>query len=79
MDLMQGELFDSPPFSPIFPSPTSLAGEALRLFLTGRTLTRPEFQSITGSWRLSSFVCTLRKLGWPVETIDIASPTDVCN
>lgn len=32
-----------------------------------RGMTSPEFQAITGSWRLSAPVHKLRRKGWPVE------------
>jgi hypothetical protein len=35
----------------------------------------PDFQDVTASWRLGAVVFTLRALGWPVETIEIPSPT----
>jgi hypothetical protein len=73
----QGELFEPPPFSPTYPPRSSLAGEALFLLLAGRTLTHPEFESITGSWRLSEPVRALRHdYGWPVQTIEIPAPTE---
>ncbi|MFZ3142264.1 hypothetical protein [Polaromonas sp.] len=36
----------------------------------------PDFQDATASWRLGAVVFTLRTLGWPVETIEIPSPTE---
>lgn len=73
----QGKLFEPPPFSPTYPPRSSLAGKALALLLTGRPLTHPEFEAITGSWRLSEFVRALRHdHGWPVETIEIPAPTE---
>lgn len=74
----QLNLIDPPPFSPVFPPPASLTAEALRLLLTGRTLTHPEFEDITGSWRLGAYICTLREMGWPVITIEIPAPTAEC-
>ena len=72
----QLNLIDPPPFSPIWPSPSSLPGKALALLLAGRTLTHPEFEDVTGSWRLSEPVRALRHdYGWPIEAIEIASPT----
>ena len=32
-----------------------------------RGMTSPEFQAVTGSWRLSAPVHELRRKGWPVE------------
>ena len=33
-----------------------------------RGLTSPQFQAVTGSWRLSAPVHELRRKGWPIET-----------
>lgn len=72
----QLNLIDPPPFSPTFPKPSTLAGEALKLLLSGRQITHPDFQSITKSWRLSEPIRALRHdYGWPVETIEIPAPT----
>ena len=69
-------LIDPPPFSPRFPKPSTLAAEALALLLSGRTLTHPEFEDITHSWRLSEPIRALRHdYGWPVDTIEISAPT----
>ena len=73
----QLHLIDPPPFSPTYPKRSTLAGEALSLLLSGRTLTHPEFEGITLSWRLSEPIRALRHdYGWPVETIEIPAPTD---
>lgn len=73
----QGELFEPPLFSPTFPKRTTLKGKALAILLTGRTLTHPEFQAITRSWRLSEPIRALRHdYGWPVVTVEIPAPTD---
>jgi hypothetical protein len=72
----QGELFEPPTFSPTYPKPSTLAGEALALLLAGRTLTHPEFEERTNSWRLSEPIRALRHdFGWPVETIELPAPT----
>lgn len=69
-------LFEPPPFSPIWPRRSTLAGRALALFLEGEALTHPDFQEHTGSWRLSEPVRALRHdYGWPVESNDIPCPT----
>jgi hypothetical protein len=69
-------LIDPPPFSPKYPSRTTLAGEALALLLAGYPLTHPQFEGITNSWRLSEPIRALRHdFGWPVETIEIPAPT----
>ena len=75
----QLNLIDPPPFSPTYPNRSSLAGEALALLLSGRTLTHPEFEAITQSWRLSEPIRALRHdYGWPVETVEIPAPTAEC-
>lgn len=63
------------PFSPLWPQENTLAIAALRLFLAGKKVDTPDFQKITHSWRLSAVVLTLRKLGWPIETIERRCPT----
>jgi len=48
------------------------------MFIKGNSFTHPEFEEITGSWRLSAVICILRKLGWPVESKDISAPSKNC-
>ena len=68
-------LIDPPPFSPIWPTATSLAGRALSMLLRG-PITHPVFEGVTQSWRLSEPIRALRHdYGWPVETIEIPAPT----
>ena len=62
-------------FNPIWPMPNTLAARCLSLMLAGQTFIHPEFEVITGSWRLSAVIFTLKSLGWPVESLDIAAPT----
>lgn len=70
-------LIDPPPFSPIWPKRSTLAGEALDKLLQGEAITHPDFEALTGSWRLSEPIRALRHdFGWPVETIDIPAPTE---
>lgn len=45
------------------------------MFMDGEHIDHPDFESRTQSWRLGAVVFTLRTLGWPIETIDIPSPT----
>lgn len=72
----QGVLFEPPPFSPTYPSRASLSGVTLALLLTGRSLTHPEFEAITRSWRLGAYIEELRNdHNWPVDTIEIEAPT----
>jgi len=68
----QGTLFEPPPFSPLWPSPATLTARALDMLLTGERLTHPDFQAATRSWRLAACIDVLRKLGWPVRTLDEA-------
>jgi hypothetical protein len=73
----QMHLFEPPPFSPNWPKPETLAGRALALLLEGREISHPEFERISGSWRLSEPVRALRHdFGWPVCSNDLPAPTD---
>ena len=69
-------LFDPPPFDPIFPNPSSLSGRAITLLLTRPSLTSPDFQTETKSWRLAAYVNVLKGDGWPIESIEIAFVDD---
>ncbi len=49
------------------------------MLMDGRLIDHPDFEAETGSWRLSAAIFRLvRELGWPVESIEIPSPTDDC-
>lgn len=65
-----------PPFCPTWPTKNTLADKALGMLMDGRMIDHPDFEDSTQSWRLGAVVFTLRTLGWPVETIDIPSPTE---
>lgn len=65
-----------PPFCPTWPTRGTLADKALGLLMDGRMIDHPDFENITQSWRLGAVIFTLRTLGWPVESIDIPSPTE---
>ena len=65
-----------PPFSPTWPQKKTLADRALGLLMDGRHIDHPDFEQSTQSWRLGAVIFTLRTLGWPIETIDIPSPTE---
>lgn len=67
-----------PPFSPSWPTKGTLADRALGMFMDGQRLDHPDFEQRTQSWRLGAVVFTLRALGWPIETIEIPSPTAEC-
>jgi hypothetical protein len=69
-------LIDPPPFCPSWPKRNTLADRALKLFLDGRVFDHPDFIEGSGSWRLAAFVFELRALGWPVETIEVPSPSE---
>jgi hypothetical protein len=58
------------------PTRNTLADKALEMLIDGRMIDHPEFENNTQSWRLGAVVFTLRTLGWPIETIDVPSPTE---
>lgn len=69
---------EPPPFAPQWPTKGTLADKALGMFMDGQVFDHPDFESRTQSWRLGAVVFTLRALGWPIETIEIPSPTTDC-
>jgi hypothetical protein len=69
-------LIDPPPFCPVWPTRNTLADRALKLFLDGRVFDHPDFLSGSGSWRLAAVVFQLRALGWPIDTIEVPSPSE---
>ena len=71
-------LIDPPLFSPLWPKRATHAARALEMLIAGREITHPDFQIQTRSWRLGAYVEVLRKLGWPVVTMEIPSPTPDC-
>ena len=72
----QTELFDTYEFSPRLPNPSSKAGEALQILLTGEALTQPRFLKVTKSWRLSASIHLLKtEYGWPIESHNIPAPS----
>ena len=64
------------PFCPTWPTRGTLPDRALGMFMDGKMLDHPDFENRTQSWRLGAVVFTLRSLGWPIETIEIPSPTE---
>lgn len=66
------------PFSPQWPTKGTLSDKALGMFMDGQVFDHPDFECRTQSWRLGAVVFTLRALGWPIETIEIPSPTPAC-
>lgn len=71
----QYSFIPAPIFSPTWPTKGTLADKALALFMEGRLIDHPDFEALTGSWRLGAVIFELRKLGWPIKTLDIPSPT----
>ena len=65
-----------PPFCPTWPQRGTLADKALGMLMDGRLIDHPDFENSTQSWRLGAVIFTLRTLGWPVETIEVPSPTE---
>ena len=64
-----------PPFCPTWPKKNTLTDTALGMLMDGRMIDHPDFQDVTKSWRLGAVIFSLRTLGWPIETIDLPSPT----
>lgn len=64
-----------PRYNPKYPPEASLTSKALRLMMDGAKISHPEFEALTGSWRLAGYVHCLKKLGWPVETEHITVPS----
>jgi hypothetical protein len=65
-----------PPFNPQWPTKGTLGDRALKMLMDGRMIDHPDFENSTQSWRLGAVIFTLRTLGWPVETVEIPSPTE---
>jgi hypothetical protein len=61
--------------APVMPKPGTLAARLLTMFARGARLTHPDFEVLTGSWRLSAVVFELALLGWQVESVRINAPT----
>ena len=72
----QFSFIDPPPFCPAWPERNTLADRALKLFLDGKVFDPPDFLEGSGSWRLAAVVFQLRTLGWPVETVEVPSPSE---
>lgn len=74
----QLSFLEAPEFAPQWPTKGTLADKALGMFMDGQVFDHPDFESRTQSWRLGAVVFTLRALGWPIQTIEIPSPTPDC-
>lgn len=75
----QTSLLPEPDFNPIYPTPNTLPARCLSMMLNGQSFIHPEFEAITGSWRLSAVIFTLKGLGWPVDSIERPAPTPECH
>ena len=74
----QTSFLPEPDFNPTYPRPRTLPARCLALMLNGQTFTHPEFEQLTGSWRLAPVIYTLKGLGWPVESLELSAPTPEC-
>jgi hypothetical protein len=74
----QMSFLPEPDFNPIYPTPNTLPARCLAMMLNGQTFTHPEFEVITGSWRLSAVIFTLKGLGWLVESLELPAPSPEC-
>lgn len=63
---------------PVPPKRGTLPFSLLRMFATGARLTHPDFESQTGSWRLSAHAHTLAELGWDIDVALIPAPSPTC-
>lgn len=72
----QFSLLPPPPFNPQWPTKNTLANIALRALMDGKLIDHNDFIDQTRSWRLGAVIFTLRTLGWPIETIEVPSPTE---
>lgn len=70
---MQLSLLPEPVAAPTLPGP-GLVKVAWRMFMSGRSLTTPDFQEETGSWRLAAYVNDLKVLGWPIQSAEVLRP-----
>lgn len=74
----QLNLFEPPPpLRATWPAAGTHAELALKMLLDGKVLDHLDFLKITESWRLAARVSELRDLGWPIETIEVLSPTEL--
>jgi hypothetical protein len=74
----QMSFLPEPDFNPIYPTQNTLPARCLAMMLNGQSFIHPEFEKITGSWRLSAVIFTLKELGWPVVSFDLPAPSLEC-
>lgn len=65
-----------PPFYPCWPRPGTNADAVLDMLMQGRMLDHMDFIETHGSWRLAAVIHDLIGMGWPIERINMPSPTD---
>lgn len=71
-------LIPEPPFSPVWPSHTTIAGRVLAELLRGEWLDHKDVIEGCSSWRLAAYVKDLKNKGWPIESFDKLAPFDNC-
>lgn len=73
----QMSFLPEPDFNPKLPSKNTLTFKTLYLLLRGKKISHLDFQDETGSWRLAAYVDKLNKLGWPIETNNVAHLSNI--
>ena len=78
---VQAELFERPPFSPIWPVRATKAERALERLLAGQKITHHDFIASGDGWRLAAYIHELKEnLGWwPIDAEDISAPSANCS
>ncbi len=74
----QLSLLPTPPFSPIWPSHTTIAGRVLSELLLGEWLDHQDLIEGVSSWRLAAYVKSLKYMGWPIESFPKPAPFPNC-
>lgn len=75
MKPVQIEMFELPAIRPKLPPRGGLAWQLLGHLLAGASVSHPEWEDLTGSWRLAATAFELRALGWPVDAALLPAPT----
>jgi hypothetical protein len=68
-------MFDLPEIRPSLPTRGGLAWQLLLHLCGGSSVSHPEWEDLTGSWRLAATAFELRALGWPVDAALMPAPT----
>jgi hypothetical protein len=62
--------------TPTFPRTDTLTARSLMRLVSGQQFTHRDFQNATASYRLSSYIESLRhRHGWPIHTKEETAPT----